>query len=110
MIKVDVSLDDAGLLKSCVVSGHAGAGKRGSDVVCAAVSVLTRTLIRTLADRRGITVRGDIPERGNFWMETEYSDEGKSFLAGAGTFFSEGLLSVASEFPDYCTVTIQRRN
>ena len=109
MIQVDMVLDEAGLLKSCRVSGHAGAGKWGSDIVCAAVSVLTRTLIRVLAGRQGVTIRG-IPEQGNFCMEAEYTPEGKGFLAAAGAFLIEGLLSVSVEFPDYCKVTIGRRN
>ena len=103
-------LDEAGLLKSCQVSGHAGAGKRGTDIVCAAVSVLTRTFIRVLAERQDVKLRGSIPEQGNFWVEADYTPEGKEFLAGAGAFLIEGLLSVSAEFPDYCKVTIERRN
>ena len=110
MIRIEVALDGAGMLKSCLVSGHAGAGKRGYDVVCAAVSVLTRSLARALAGRQGIEVRGSIPEKGNFWLEAEYAPEGKDFLAGAGAFFIEGLLSVAAEFPDYCKVDIVHRS
>ena len=110
MIQAEVVLDEAGLLKSCRVLGHAGAGKRGEDIVCAAVSVLTRTLIRVLAGRQDISIRGSIPEQGNFWMEAEYTPEGREFLAGAGAFLIEGLLSVSAEFPDYCKVIIERRN
>ena len=110
MIQVDVALDEAGLLKSCRVSGHAGAARRGEDIVCAAVSVLTRTSIRVLSGREGITIRGSIPEQGSFWMETEYSREGREFLAAAGAFLVEGLLSVSAEFPDHCKVNIERRN
>ena len=107
MIQADVVLDEAGLLRSCRVSGHAGAGKRGGDIVCAAVSALTRTAIRVLSGRKDITIRGSIPEQGNFWMETEYSPEGREFLAGAGAFLIEGLISVSAEFPEYCKVTIE---
>ena len=110
MIRVDMVLDEAGLLKSCRLQGHAGAGKRGSDIVCAAVSVLTRTLIRVLTGREGITIRGNIPEQGNFWMEAEYTPKGREFLAAAGAFLTEGLLSVSAEFPDHCKVIIERRN
>ncbi|MCL2601711.1 MAG: ribosomal-processing cysteine protease Prp [Treponema sp.] len=106
MIQVDVALDAAGLLSSCRVSGHAGAGKRGDDVVCAAVSVLSRALVRALAGKRGVTFRGDMPEQGNFWVEVEYTSEGRDFLAGAGSFFIEGILSVSAEFPKHCKVTI----
>jgi uncharacterized protein YsxB (DUF464 family) len=40
MIVIDIILDKTGLLRSCSALGHAGAGKTGSDIVCAAVSVL----------------------------------------------------------------------
>ena len=103
-------LDGAGVLKSCRVSGHAGAGKKGSDIVCAAVSVLARTAIKVLSEREGITIRGDIPEPGNFCLETEYNPEDRDFLAAVGSFLIEGLLSVSGEFPDYCRVNMERRN
>jgi uncharacterized protein YsxB (DUF464 family) len=106
MILIDVTLDEAGLLMSCEVSGHAGAGPRGGDIVCAAVSVLTRTAARVLSGREGIMLRADAPERGFFLLETDYSGDGREFLSAAGTFLVEGLRSVAEEFPDYCTVTI----
>jgi uncharacterized protein YsxB (DUF464 family) len=110
MIQVDMVLDEAGLLRSCRVQGHAGAGKKGEDIVCAAVSVLSRTIIRVLSGRKGITIRGSIPGQGDFQMEAEYTPEGREFLYAAGTFLMEGLLSVAEDFPDHCKVTIERRN
>ena len=109
MIQVNMILDEAGLLKSCRVSGHAGAGKRGNDIVCAAVSVLTRTTIRVLAGREDIRIQGDIPEPGNFYLDVEYKPEGREFLNAAGTFLMEGLLSVSEEFPENCKVNIERR-
>jgi uncharacterized protein YsxB (DUF464 family) len=110
VIKADLVLDEAGLLRSCRVSGHSGAGKRGGDIVCAAVSVLTRTIVRVLSGRESITIRGEIPEEGNFYLETEYTAEGREFLAAAGAFLIEGLLSVSGEFPDHCKVNTERRN
>ena len=110
MIQAEIVLDKSGLLKSCRVQGHAGAGKKGSDIVCAAVSVLTRTIVQVLSGRQGITIRGDIPGQGNFLMETEYTPEGREFLSAAGAFLVEGLLSVSAEFPNFCKVTIERRN
>ena len=110
MIQAELVLDEAGLLRSCRVSGHARAGKRGSDIVCAAVSVLTRTIIKVLSERKGITIRGNIPEQGNYFLETEYAPEGREFLSAAGTFLVEGLLSVSAEFPEHCKVIVERRN
>jgi uncharacterized protein YsxB (DUF464 family) len=115
MIRIDAAVDGAGLLKSCRVSGHAGAGKRGGDIVCAAVSVLVRTAQRTLSGREGILVRGEAPERGLFRLETDCSAENPAagyFLAAAGAFLLEGLSSVAADYPEFCEMTIhtERRN
>jgi uncharacterized protein YsxB (DUF464 family) len=110
MIQADLVFDEAGLLRSCLVNGHAGAGVKGSDIVCAAVSVLTRTIVRVLSGRKDITIRGSIHIEGNFQMETDYDIKGREFLAAAGAFLSDGLLSVAEEFPDNCKVNIERRN
>jgi uncharacterized protein YsxB (DUF464 family) len=106
MIVIEVTLDEGGLLRSCDVKGHAGAGKRGGDIVCAAVSVLSRTALRALSGRKGIVVRGGAPDRGVFRIETEVGASGREFLSGAGTFLIEGLRSVAEEYPDCCKMTI----
>jgi uncharacterized protein YsxB (DUF464 family) len=107
MVRVEAALDRTGLFRACRVEGHAGTGQRGR-VACAAVSVLVRTALRTLSGRKGIAVRGDAPERGLLWMEVDYTEEGREFLAAAGTFLIEGLVSVSEDFPDYCKVDIQR--
>jgi uncharacterized protein YsxB (DUF464 family) len=99
-----MAFDRAGLLKSCRVRGHAGAGKAGADIVCAAVSVLVRTALRSLSGRRGIEIRGAAPERGLLWMEAAYTAEGRDFLSAAGIFLAEGLKSVAEDYPAYCRV------
>jgi uncharacterized protein YsxB (DUF464 family) len=109
MIEIDATLDEAGLLRSCEVRGHALAGPRGGDVVCAAVSVLVRTAWKVLSGRAGITVRGGAPERGMFWMETEYTGEGRDFLFAVGTFLKEGFESVSADYPECCKINIQRR-
>ena len=103
-------LDEAGLLRSCRVQGHAGEGKRGSDIVCAAVSVLTRTIVRVLSKRKDLIIRGSIPEQGDFRFEMECKSGGKEFLSAAGAFLVEGLASVSEEYPDNCRLIIERRN
>jgi uncharacterized protein YsxB (DUF464 family) len=109
MIEIDAAYDEAGLLRSCRVRGHAGAGRPGSDLVCAAVSVLLRTGLKTLSGKKGIEVRGGAPRRGLLWMETDYTAEGRDFLSAAGTFLTEGLKSVSEEYPDYCKLNITER-
>ncbi|MDR2618857.1 MAG: ribosomal-processing cysteine protease Prp [Treponema sp.] len=109
MIRAEVVLDGSGLFRSCSVSGHAGAGPKGGDIVCAAVSVLTRTALQVLSGRKDIIVRSEAPERGVFRIEAEGAPESREFLAAAGAFLQEGLLSVSDEYPDFCQVTIKRR-
>jgi uncharacterized protein YsxB (DUF464 family) len=106
MIEIEAVLDEVGLLRSCKVRGHAEAGPKGGDIVCAAVSVLTRTALRTLSGRKGITIRGSAPARGLIGMETDYTPEGQAFLAAAGAFLMEGLASVSEEYPDYCKMNV----
>jgi uncharacterized protein YsxB (DUF464 family) len=110
MIEAGLVLEHEGLLRSCKVLGHAGSGGRGQDVVCAAVSVLVKTVARVLSGREGVTVRSGTPERGELWLEVEGTAESGEFLAAAGAFLSEGLLSVSGEYPEFCRVKIERRN
>jgi uncharacterized protein YsxB (DUF464 family) len=108
MIEIKAVLDEAGALRSCEASGHAGAGKTGTDIVCAAVSVLMRTAVQVLSNRKGITIRSGAPEPGLLWLKADYTGEGRDFLSAAGEFLLAGLGSVAGEFPANCKLTIRR--
>lgn len=99
MITVSITFDRAGALVLCDVEGHAGAAASGSDIVCAAVSVLVRAFARTLQDRAGIKARFDVSKRGFFHFDAEYEEDARIYLTVAGTFLFEGLSSVAEEYP-----------
>ena len=107
MIEIEAALETDGTLRSCKASGHAAAGKTGTDIVCAAVSVLMRTAIGILSGRKGIALRCGAPEKGQLWLEADYNADGKEFLSAAGVFLIEGLKSVAQEYPKNCKVTIK---
>jgi len=107
VIEIEAVLDGEGILRACKACGHAGAGKAGNDIVCAAVSVLIRTAFSTLSNRKGITLQGGAPERGQLWLETCYTAEGKDFLFVTGQFLIEGLKSVALEYPKNCKIEIK---
>jgi len=108
LIEIEAVLDDDGVLRACKAAGHAGAGKAGTDIVCAAVSVLMRTALISLSNREGITVSGGAPEKGQMWLEVDYNAEGKVFLFAVGVFLIEGLKSVAQEFPKNCRLNISK--
>jgi len=107
MIEITALLDKNGIVRSCKASGHAGAGKTGNDIVCAAVSVLMRTAVNVLSGKKGITIHNDAPEKGQLYMEVDYEAEGKDFLFAAGVFLIEGLKSVAQEFPKNCILKVK---
>jgi len=67
-----------------------------------------RTAVRALSDRKGITVRYEAPEPGFLLLEADYRAEGRDFLAAAGVFLTEGIASVAEEYPQNCRLTIRR--
>jgi uncharacterized protein YsxB (DUF464 family) len=106
LIEIEAVLDEDGILRACKATGHAGAGKTGTDIVCAAVSVLMRTALITLSNRKGIVIRSGAPEKGQLWLEADYdtNTEGKNFLFAAGVFLIEGLKSVAQEYPENCRI------
>ncbi|MDR0447448.1 MAG: ribosomal-processing cysteine protease Prp [Treponema sp.] len=107
MITITVVLDGSGLIKTCDVRGHARAGKRGYDLVCAAVSVLVRTALSVLSKKEGISIKGGAERRGEFSLETKVQNTaGRDFLAAVGSFLIEGLKSVAEEFPQNCIMII----
>lgn len=109
MITIKAGIDETGLLRSCEVHGHAEAGPKGGDIVCAAVSVLTRTAEAVLSGRSDVKSRAEAPERGVFLLEAEaLNGQGREFLAAAGAFLLEGLDSVAREYPKNCRMTIEK--
>ncbi len=56
MVRVAVERASDGRITAFSVQGHAGAGRRGQDIVCAAVSVLSQTAILGLEQRLGLEV------------------------------------------------------
>jgi uncharacterized protein YsxB (DUF464 family) len=108
LIEIEALLDNDGVLRACRASGHAKAGKAGTDIVCAAVTVLLRTAFSTLSNRNGIAIRVGAPEEGELWLETEYDVAGKDFLFATGEFLVNGLKSVEQEYPQNCKLTIRR--
>ncbi|MDR2149840.1 MAG: ribosomal-processing cysteine protease Prp [Spirochaetaceae bacterium] len=107
MISIELYFDHFGLLKRCRADGHAGAGYKGNDIVCAAVSVLLRTTYRTLLKKADIRLWEDASKRGTFFLEAEATEESTAaFLFAVGSFLKEGLQSVSEDYPQFCTVKI----
>lgn len=77
------------------VSGHANIAPRGSDIVCAAVSALTLTLIKGLKEIACTELQESV-EAGNICIEWQtINDVGKALV---DTWFL-GICGIAAEYP-----------
>ena len=83
--------------------GHAGAGAYGSDILCAAVSVLMQTLANEVenAAKGGIVAKGNV-ERGNGWMKIEVTPFARTedMVDAWVNFVKDGLDAIAQDYPD----------
>lgn len=89
MIKVSLTLD------KIQVSGHANMAPKGSDIVCAAVTAITLTLIQGLENIAYMSLYKSI-QPGNICIEWQsLTDTGKALI---DTWFL-GILGIAEEYP-----------
>lgn len=83
--------------------GHAGAGVYGSDILCAAVSVLMQTLANEVenAAKGGIVAKGNV-ERGHGWMKVEVTPfvSTEDMVDAWVNFVKDGLDAIAQDYPD----------
>lgn len=88
------------------VTGHAGAAKKGEDLICAAASMLTQALERSLhnAQQRGrLTVKAKMEEgHAKIQADPEMSclNETKAYFRMCVT----GMRMLAEEYPRYINV------
>jgi len=94
-------------LLSASASGHAGAGKRGSDIVCAAVTILLRTTLSVLSGS-GVETEASTAGRGSLqYRVTAFAETDLPFLRYAADFLLEGLRALAEEYPEALEVLIE---
>ena len=82
------------------VSGHAGFAGVGKDIICAGVTALTQTLIKSLNDLTEDKIEYEMsPGRADI----KYRDLSEAGKLLADSFFI-GICLIASEFPDYVRI------
>ena len=83
--------------------GHAGAGKYGQDIVCAAVSVLMQTLANEVeeAARAGTVALGTVAH-GDGWMKVEVTPtrESCNMVEAWVELVQDGLDALAESYPE----------
>lgn len=105
MVRIEINIDSDKILKSCRAVGHAGYGTVGTDIVCAAVSILMRTAVSILSDK--VEIKSEVPGKGNFYFEIiDYGHNKTEFLRTTGIFLLEGIRSLVEEYPQNVNLTI----
>lgn len=64
MITIEINKDEKNKIVSFSLNGHAGYKKRGSDIVCSAISAVTNMVIVGLAEKLNIRVECEKTENG----------------------------------------------
>jgi uncharacterized protein YsxB (DUF464 family) len=98
VVRVRVDLDGDGCLRDLQAVGHAGSGKPGEDLTCAAVSGLLRSVARLLHGTEGLVVAGQAPGPGRLELEVvRISPERKDWLRGVTEVLLTGLFDFREE-------------
>ncbi len=94
MIEVTVCKDEI------KISGHANYAVSGSDIVCAGVTALVQTLIKSIEDLTDDKIEYEIfPGR----VDIKYGNLSEKSRALVDSFFI-GICMIADEFPEYVRI------
>lgn len=104
MVRVEIERAADGAVVAFSASGHAGFSYRGTDIVCAAVSVLTQTAVNALPEHAGVTPAVEIDEESGYLrcvlpaaMGARERERAQLILETMVT----GLRGIAREYSDY---------
>ncbi len=114
MIQVLLVITKEGELVSCKAEGHALFSKKGSDIVCAAVTTLLRTTLSVLESYDFITLEASAPVRGtlSFHIKKKHEDgkgckaSDSSLLIYAKDFLEKGITTLCNEYPEHVSLHI----
>jgi len=100
VIRLSVRLQADGCLRSFAACGHSGAGPKGGDPLCAAVTVLLRTSARLLSSQPDLRVAGESPAEGVMRLALNPPPESRrEWVRGVTATLLAGLADLDREFP-----------
>lgn len=106
MIRVAIERDGSGRIWGFQAQGHAGAGPRGNDIVCAAVSVLTDSVFLGLEKHlhRAMSWKAD---SGN--ISVSLQDEPDNMTEAILATMVLGLSEIQKAYPEKIRISEIRR-
>lgn len=100
MIEVHVLLH-GGLLEFFSAEGHAGRGIKGTNIVCAAATILLRTAVRSISSQDDIESCAEAAAPGEMSLRvTAVPPEKILWLKGVTDLLLAGLKDLEFEYPD----------
>ena len=108
MTVVALSYGKNGVIKKCQANGHAGFSKKGTDIVCSAVTILIRTAMQVLSHNEDVLLIADASSRGSLAFTVEAkteSPETETQLKCIGDFLRTGIKALTKEFPENVILT-----
>ena len=94
MIEVTVREDEI------TISGHANYAACGQDIICAGVTALARTLIKSTLDLTEDKIKYEISPG---WVDIQHGNLSEKAKTLVDSFFV-GIRLIADEFPDYVAI------
>jgi len=107
LIRIVIYQAKNGLVEGFEVSGHSGFGPYGSDIVCAGVSALTQTAIKSLKQLAGASP--DLKIKEGFMACHLPEGGGGSQAQLLVEAMVLGLKDIAESYPGNIAITIVRR-
>jgi uncharacterized protein len=90
---------------SVEVSGHAEFSRKGSDIVCAAVSALVQSVSRAAAAKKIVQKQSRDNDQMMLVFDWEpMNDVSRRFILSAFDVMIYGLLGVAESYPEYLKI------
>ena len=83
-----------------LVSGHANYAEPGKDIVCAGVSTLAQSLIRSIESLTSDEIECEITPG---WIDLRYKDLSDASKVLIDSFFI-GITMIADEYPEYVRI------
>ena len=94
MIEVTVREDEI------TISGHANYAACGQDIICAGVTALARTLVKSTLDLTEDKIKYEISPG---WVDIQHGNLSEKAKTLVDSFFV-GIRLIADEFPDYVAI------
>ncbi len=108
MTAVTLSTGKNGVLIKCQANGHADFSRKGSDIVCSAITILLKTAMQFLSRNKDVTLEADTSSRGNlaFCVEVTVDKPETEFcLKYTADFLREGFKTLSKEYPQNVSFT-----